>query len=1016
VRGRGGTRAAWMVAGLLASAAPAHEPAELLRGIRASGLAPDDALSVAGVEIGLGPALLEIERGSLFPVSPVAGRTLEWIFVGQARFRLEPPDAIEAGQLELFTGERFLETPVEEAVLVLADPRWLSALPSRTAPAGVSPELRERAESVQRAWLARTERRQAGIESALFKCLAGDPPFQQYFALWVDSRELGPFLYHLDPDQQEPVKLSSFRPLALSPWEKARKKHDLKVQQRKGRWLNLRAEDLGQWDVWLSMAWKPARGPALPGNVGFEAEHYALEATLKRRSLALDGRARLDLVAGADGRRVVGLRLMPDLEVRSVADPGGRDLFFFRSADEIVVHLPEPPPPGTRLSLDVTFGGRALEWAGRKSYDLLDTSRWYPHGGTLDRATYDVTLRWPRRLDLLASGKLVERGRRGKYLWERRTLDLPAIAFSFALGDYLVERARSGDTEITLAFSRASGVRIPPRLLQETLGSISGALEYFESAFGDYPLEELTVVTVPRSFSQSYLGFITLADPLARFVDPLGASATWIRDTTIAHELAHQWWGNTVGSWSYRDQWLSEGMANYSALLYESKKSGAHDRLALMSSGWRDSLARTTVEGRTIESLGPVVLGQRLNSSRAHSGYRSVVYRKGAVVLAMLARAVGEECFLRTLRSLAGTARNQVVTTESFLESLERTCAIDLGGFARQYVYGTGIPEVYYGYEFERADSGEWTVRGRARLQLAGDQHYEIVREDGGWDVRRRPAPRPASGATALMVPYRVILDPATQGQDGQLVIEGRDDLFHVETHGRPLEFRLDPRGEILARFFSAQRHPKRFVHHQAEDLAAAGDLAAAEARYLEALLSPPGIDPGAGGDRAGRIQDLKIRLGLTRLYLSQGRIGEAEARLQQVEFELDEWDRGALRVQREALRSRMEILRGEYDPAYRRLKKTLRLASPRRARVPWRNLMLQVQLNTERDAVTEAYSLLAVAAHEVGDAEVFDWALREARDRGVEVSDLEREAGAGRRAAGATRSSDGDPAAVSKR
>ncbi len=98
-------------------------------------------------------------------------------------------------------------------------------------------------------------------------------------------------------------------------------------------------------------------------------------------------------------------------------------------------------------------------------------------------------------------------------------------------------------------------------------------------------------------------------------------------------------------------------------------------------------------------------------------------------------------------------------------------------------------------------------------------------------------------------------------------------------------------------------------------------------------------------------------------------------------------------RMQRDTLRSRMDILRGEYGSAYRRLKKSLRMASPRRARVPWRNRVLQMQLNTERTAVTEAYSLLAIAAHETRQNGIFEWALEEAIDRGVDVSRLEQAA-----------------------
>jgi hypothetical protein len=850
----------------------------------------------------------------------------------------------------------------------------------------------------------------------MFKILIGDEAFRQYFALWAHSPELGDFVYQLDPDEQEQITLASFRPLEMTHWERLRWKHQLRVQQRKGRWLDVRVQDFGSWDVWLSTAWTPADGPPLAGNMGFEAKHYDLDVTLAKNGLRLDGRARLQLEAATSGRRVVRLELMRDLQVSRVLDADAHELFFFRSGDEIAVLLPEPSRAGQRLSLEVEYSGRALEWEDG-SYNLLDSSLWHPHCGTIDRATYDVTLRWPKKHDVIASGRLESSGRDGRYLWERRRLDVPAIAYSFAVGEYSVSRSRSGDTEITLALSTDTKVRITRELQERTMAAVADALEYFEQTFGDYPLDELTVVTVPRRFSQSYPGFVTLAVSTIRSLDPLSSSATWTRNTTIAHELAHQWWGNTVGWRSYRDLWLSEGMANYSALLFDSKMSGDDDRLAIMSAGWRESLGTTTIEGRTLESLGPVVLGNRLNSSRAHNGYRTIVYRKGAVVLAMLARAVGEEQFLQMLRSLADAAQYRVLTTESFLKAVERMSGLDLEGFARQFVYGTGIPEVYYGYDLVEADDGGWRVQGEARLLFAPHYRYRIARTDGRWDVQRRLWPREEMGPTTLMVPYRVTLEndvehpaasngqPSRLRQSGQVVLQGREAGFEIDTDHRPVDVRLDPKGEILAWFYSAERHPKRFLQYQADDLAASGELIAAERRYLEALESLPETDihdplSGRPGVRRtqGRVQDLKIRLALARLYLEQGNGAKAEQALQEIDRDLEEWDRGIFRMQRDALHSRMEILRGEHEPAYRRLKKTLRLASPRRVRVPWRNLMLQLQLNTERAAVTEAYSLLAIAAHEIGDAEVCDWAIREARDRGVDVSELkqEREGGNG--------------------
>ena len=70
--------------------------------------------------------------------------------------------------------------------------------------------------------------------------------------------------------------------------------------------------------------------------------------------------------------------------------------------------------------------------------------------------------------------------------------------------------------------------------------TVADALQYFERTFGPYPLDELTVVTVPREFSQSYLGFVTLMQSLVTHPDPNGEAARWMQRTTISHELADQ--------------------------------------------------------------------------------------------------------------------------------------------------------------------------------------------------------------------------------------------------------------------------------------------------------------------------------------------------------------------------------------------------------------------------------------------------------------------------------------------
>jgi hypothetical protein len=999
------------------------DPATVLRAVRSPRLDPGRAVSLSDVEIRIGQGTLAVERGILVPAQPIEGRTLELVFVGQAAFRADPADDIEAGQLELFTGRPTLDAAVEEVVLVVADQNEVLRLLDRPIH-DATRQAEEQAQDVFSRWAKSFERTHAGVLAGMYKSLVDDPAYRGYFALWCRGHRSGEFVYTFDPQDAEQLTVAAFDRLDLRGWDRTRVAWHLKNQQRKGRFLGLRVEDIGSWDVWT--AW-PASGSE---DSGFEPRHYEIDATVLRGSLRLAGHTRLHLEATASGVRTLSLELFRDLVVDRVVDEDGRELFFFRAGPEVVVQLPRASRTGESLVLDVTYEGQVLEQVqvqgGRgdmaqrgsgesvakalRIWDLQSTTGWYPHAGTIDRATYDVTLRWPSKYRLLTGGGRVGGGESGGYRWERRRIDLPAIAASFVLGRFDVVERQAGRVRLALGFEHASG-RHSERARSRTVDAIERSLVYFEELFGPYPLADLTVVMLPRNYSQSFLGFVTLTDSVARAaeVEPYTMGA-WIRETTVAHEIAHQWWGNLVGWQSYRDQWLSEATANYAGLLFHAS-STENATLADLSVGWRATLNRTVPSGRTLESLGPVVLGSRLNSSQARNGYTAIVYRKGAVVLAMLARVLGEERFLGMLRELVHTRSGGVITTESFLAEMEKMSGIDLDGFARQYVYGTGIPLVYYDYEVEppSGDAG-WRLVGEARRLLQPRLRSRLDRRvDGTWDVVREPVGTDRAADTALLVPFRVAIDggeSAESGdaenvqrhptQAGQLRLLGQVQPFSIEVEARPLALQLDPEGEILANFYSRDTSPKRCARYHGQDLMLSGYPAAAERELQRALSESVGTPEEAplpwmrDSERDQRTEDLAIRLSLARLYLDLGRDRDAEDQLRQTE-ELAKRLGDHQRMERDTLWARLELRRGDFAQAYRRLKQTMRTAAPRHEVRDGDGLLAQMRLRSEYQAFSEAYALFAVAALETGNGDDYAWAIAGARDRGVDTLLLEQ-------------------------
>jgi len=270
----------------------------------------------------------------------------------------------------------------------------------------------------------------------------------------------------------------------------------------------------------------------------------------------------------------------------------------------------------------------------------------------------------------------------------------------------------------------------PSALLGNVAEIASQAVQYYSSLFGPYPYPRLAISQVPGSSGQGWPELVYL--PTLSFLPKterteLGSSkGDMLGPGMIAHEIAHQWWGNLVGWQTYHDQWLSEGLATYAAALFvaQSKDGGRQFRDLLRI--YKSDLMAKTREGSTVESGGPIWLGQRLSSSRDPQGYSNIVYKKACWVLHMLRglmtdpKTDSDARFFRMLRDFVTHYQGQEVSTENFIHFAEKymTPASDLENnhkldwFFDEWVYDTGIPAYTLKTEVRSLASGQCVVQG----------------------------------------------------------------------------------------------------------------------------------------------------------------------------------------------------------------------------------------------------------------------------------------------------------------
>jgi len=263
------------------------------------------------------------------------------------------------------------------------------------------------------------------------------------------------------------------------------------------------------------------------------------------------------------------------------------------------------------------------------------------------------------------------------------------------------------------------------------------------------------------------------------------------------------------------------------------------------------------------------------------------------------------------------------------------------------------------------------------RIERATEERWHVVRD--------LVAPDPPAPAT-LRVPFRIVGRPANlpavatptraTAVEGELMLRG-DGRFEVETDLEPATFELDPKGEVLARFATTD-DAWRTLRLEAEDRMVADDLAGAEdllRRALDAASADPPAAPGPSAayrDALARREQGRLRAALARLYLDQGRPDEARAELEQLQRTLAH-DRGALWFDREVLVARIDLADGKAADAFHRLRRLLGRDADEAPRV-------------RADLAAEGWSLLAVAAHAVGEHEIQSTALAIARSRGADV------------------------------
>jgi hypothetical protein len=917
----------------------------------------DRAVAVHGQSLQLRLGTIELQSGFVVPATPIGGSAMELVFIGDGRIAFDPHDPIESHQLQLFTGAGAIDETFHRAVFVVGSDVPLHGILA-SPPLALAVEPRRDAEALFASWKSGTERRILATTSNLFAAAGHDPSKRDYVAASLRQTDLGSLLYEYDPENDEPLTIGQFVPLAATSRERQRLERNLQRQQGRGHLIGVTTDDLGDFDTWCS-APAPAGTARSPW---FTTKKYVMDVSLDAAALTLRNHMRVTLEAHGGNQPVARFTLPSDLIISRVADAAGSELPFHRAGSQLDVVLSAAPADGQTTELAIEYAGAFLEKGSARNVSSVETLGWYPRIA-IEPAMYDVTYHWPESLMFYASGHLAASGAEATGKWARYVTELPTRAIGFESGRFSVVTFDVDGMAVTLGLDPHSA-GLNPMYRQEIRSAIESSLRYFTQIYGKLPLREMTVLTVPRDFSQGLLGFVTLSDDMMEDFGEYGASlGVEDRRSVIAHEIAHQWFGHLVGWTNYRAQWISEALATYSSLQF-TRSTIASGTYVGGTARWQQALSATTRSGLDVEEIGPVTLGVRLDSSLAKA-YEPIVYRKGALTFDTLAFILGQRTLNAGLKSIVDNSQGGVISTEDLLASLSRTSKTDLTAFARRFVYGSALPLIEYRYAMTKRQDGKWLLRGEANERMHAKTHYAIVRSGAGYDVRLQwIADAHGEDSWQIGTPFRIDVVPPSgtrallYGEHASVMggtpIHSGANQFDVDVAAQPTELTLDPEGRTLAWYEDVTKQAKRTRLRDADNALAADHGPEAEQLLLAALAQQ------GGGESAKErtMLDAYAHLRLARMRLDAGRLDDAAR-------ELDSIGRGGdLESAVVPARARLSLLRGDAAAAYDAMRKA-----------------------TAEEGTGEEYALLAIAAKAMNHPDEAAIARIAAKRHSVDVS-----------------------------
>jgi len=436
-----------------------------------------------------------------------------------------------------------------------------------------------------------------------------------------------------------------------------------------------------------------------PGQNRYDVGFYGIDLKINIENEDVDGLVTIRGKSKTNELSVIELDLLSPLIVNSVWG----DASDFQQIDDVLnIQLQTPIDSGAVFEIGITYGGNPVA-SGLKgfSFDAHDN---VPMVSTLSEPYYargwfpckdipsdkadstDINLTVPDSLTAISNGLLINvidnQDGTATYRWQER----------YPITSYLISLAVTNYKLIEQTYIALNGTSMPVchwyypecEQLTDVLLLTTDMMSFFAGIWGEYPF-------INEKYGHAQFSWGGAMEH--QTCTSLGAYS----ELMICHELAHQWWGNMVTCANWKEIWLNEGFARYSEALWQEHTEGV--------SAYHDYMDH--INRPEYWQPGPVYI---LDTTNVRSIFNLLVYDKGAWILHMLRRVVGEAVFWDIFPAYRDAHYMDVATTEDFKQVCESVYGENLEWFFDQWVYGSGQPDYKISWSRQKTVATEWRM------------------------------------------------------------------------------------------------------------------------------------------------------------------------------------------------------------------------------------------------------------------------------------------------------------------